>query len=48
MRIDLIFENGQSTTVMVASNFSSGMIRECYLGKDYKGMGIVVRWSKCW
>jgi hypothetical protein len=43
-RITLTFENNTSITVNVSNDFTSELISDCFLNKDYKGFGIVKRW----
>lgn len=42
MTIILNFANGTSTTTNVSSSFNMEMVNECFLNKDFKGMGVVV------
>jgi hypothetical protein len=46
MTILLTFTNETSTTINVSTSFTMDMVNDCFLNKDFKGMGIVAKTEK--
>jgi len=46
MTIVLTLENGTTTTTNVSKTFTNEMINDCFLNKDFKSFGIVVKCEK--
>lgn len=45
MTIILKFQDNTTTVTTVSKTFTSELITDCFVGKDYKGFGIVNSWA---